>query len=426
MKTYAICGLSSRAIAEFAIPLIGIRELPEYGDFSQYGRIAAFLDIDAERCREFNKRAGTDFPVYLPGEFERMIAETKPDYVVVAGPDFNHAEYIIKALEHNIDVISEKPVVANCDQANAVFKAEKASKASVRVTHNFRFTPMHIALKRLIKSGEIGQITNVEMTYNLDSYHGSSYFRRWNRDRKMSGGLTITKECHHFDLLNWLIDDIPEQVFAFGALNYYGSKGFHKPEPTNGKKLSVSQQKAMCPYHKRWHSPGKELPKDDHLISYNKLFSIPKDVQYPPDKELYIYDDDIEIEDTYSVVIRYDKGASVAYSANFSAPWEGYILGINGSRGRIEVKHYTAPSRCNFHIDKEQKIFIYPLFGEGYTIDIKNIEGGHGGADPYLKHEMFVGTTAESKELSLAASFRKEPWQSQSAKLYGRPPHKIV
>ena len=122
---------------------------------------------------------------------------------------------------------------------------------------------------------------------------------------------------------------------------------------------------------------------------------------------IYIYDDEIKIEDTYSVVMRYSKGVSVAYSANFSAPWEGYIMGINGSHGRIEVRHYTAPSRCNFHVDTEQKIFIYPLFGEAHTIDIKNIEGGHGGADPYLKHEMFIGATDESKELSLAASFRE-------------------
>ena len=401
MKRYAICGVSTRAIAEFLVPLTGVEALPEYGDFSQYGEVAAMLDIDLERCHEFNEGAGTDYPCYRPDEFDCMVEETRPDCIVVTGPDSSHAGYIIKGLEHDIDVISEKPVVASCQQANDVFEALQKSKASVRVTHNFRYTPLHIAIKRLLMTGEIGQVTNIDMTYNLDSYHGSSYFRRWNRYREISGGLTITKECHHFDLLNWFIDDIPEQVFAYGKLNYYGPNGFHKPQGD----LTVTEQKAACPYHKRWNSPDKEQPKDDHLSHYNKLFKIPMTAQYPPEKELYIYDDDIKIEDTYSVVMRYRKGVSVAYSANFSAPWEGYILGINGSKGRIEVRHYTAPSRCNFHIDEAQKIHLYPLFGEGRTIDIKSIKGGHGGADPYLKHEIFVEQSQESEELELAADF---------------------
>jgi predicted dehydrogenase len=406
MKSYAICGLSCRAIAEFLIPLTGIEKLPEYGDFSKYGRIAALLDIDVKRCNEFNQRAGTSYPVYTPDEFDRMLEETRPDYVAVTGPDFTHAGYIVKALQKNIDVISEKPVIASCEQANEVFAAAQESKAAIRVTHNLRYTVLHKTLKRLLKNQEIGQITNIEMVYNLDSYHGSSYFRRWNRDRKLSGGLTITKGCHHFDLLNWLVDDVPEEVFAFGALNYYGPGGFHSPRKKNGKNLSVEEQKKLCPYYKRWNSPGRETPKDDHLNHFNKLFKIPMETQYPPDQELYIYDDDIHIEDTYSSVLRYRNGVSAVYSSNFSAPWEGYILGINGSLGRIEVRHYGAPSRCNFHVDTEQKIFIHPLFGESRAIDIKTVEGGHGGADICLKHEMFVEQNAESKELDLAASFR--------------------
>ena len=49
MKTYAICGLSSRAIGHFAIPFLGNPKLPEFEDYSAHARLVAILDMDRER-----------------------------------------------------------------------------------------------------------------------------------------------------------------------------------------------------------------------------------------------------------------------------------------------------------------------------------------------------------------------------------------
>nr|WGE05256.1 Gfo/Idh/MocA family oxidoreductase [Bacillus subtilis] len=35
-------------------------------------------------------------------------------------------------------------------------------------------------------------------------------------------GLSVHKSTHHFDLVNWWLGQNPEEVFAYGALNYYG------------------------------------------------------------------------------------------------------------------------------------------------------------------------------------------------------------
>src|SRR5690606_41681157 len=39
-----------------------------------------------------------------------------------------------------------------------------------------------------------------------------------------SGGLLVHKASHHFDLVNWWTDAIPESVFASGRLAYYGKR----------------------------------------------------------------------------------------------------------------------------------------------------------------------------------------------------------
>ena len=401
MKRCVVCGFSTRAIAMYVYPLIpGEKKLPEFGDYSKHARVVGALDVDPDRIKIFNERQQVSIPAYAPCDFDRMIGETKPDTVIVAGPDVTHAEYIIKALKHNLDVITEKPMVINCAQAKAVMEAEKKSKGTVRVGFNFRYVPAHKYIKRLIMSGALGKITNIEFVDNLDTYHGASFFYRWNRDRSQSGGLTVHKACHHFDLINWLIDDEPEQVFAYGALNYFGKNSPYNPA-RNKRKMSLDEVKKKCPYYQKWFGVGTEVVEDAHMKEYNNVLKLPYRVQYP--RELYIYDEDIAIEDTYSAVVRYRSGASMSYSFNVSAPWEGYILAINGIKGRIETIHYSDPSRCPFPASGRQTVTYIPLFGTRQVHDTPVVVGGHGGADDIIRHDMFIGITPESKELRICA-----------------------
>jgi predicted dehydrogenase len=102
-------------------------------------------------------------------------------------------------------------------------------------------------------------------------------------------------------------------------------------------------------------------------------------------------------------VIRYRRGASVSYSMNCSAAWEGYTLGINGTHGRLETTHYTAPARCPFPVGEGQAIAYYPLFGERQLYEAPPEQGGHGGADAHLARDLFGAPSPEAAELGLAA-----------------------
>ncbi|WP_039790212.1 Gfo/Idh/MocA family oxidoreductase, partial [Paenibacillus riograndensis] len=83
-----------------------------------------------------------------------------------------------------------------------------------------------------------------------------------------------------------------------------------------------------------------------------------------------------------------DQGALLSYSINFSAPYEGYRLAINGTLGRIESTEYHEPSRVPFPIP-QQTIDYYPLFGAKEIIYVVRGEGGHGGGDPVLLRDLF-------------------------------------
>jgi len=295
-------------------------------------------------------------------------------------------------------------MVISSEESLRVIAAEKRTGKKVKVAFNYRYTPTHQKLRRVIMEGRLGKITNIEFIYNLDTFHGASYFFRWNRERSKSGGLNIHKCCHHFDLISWLIGDLPEKVFAFGALNYFGPHGAHRPKGSNGEPLDPSETKRQCPYFQKNFS--KSTSADSNAISTGwDAYDLPYDVQYPPDQPRYIYDDAIDIEDTYSAVVRYRGGASMTYSCNFSAPWEGYTLAINGTEGRLEISNRVDPNPTGNSAPAGNTglITFLPLFGGCERIEIPAVAGGHGGADIVIQRDLFEGISDNSRDLQLLA-----------------------
>ncbi len=130
---------------------------------------------------------------------------------------------------------------------------------------------------------------------------------------------------------------------------------------------------------------SKASIKDDHLEAgdQSSLYTA-----YRPDA--CIFDEEIDIEDTYVAAVKYDGGALLSYSIIFSAPYEGYRLTINGTKGRIESNEFHEPSRIPFAFP-EQTIEYYPLFESKQTIQVVKNEGGHGGGDPLLLEDLFLG-----------------------------------
>jgi predicted dehydrogenase len=307
----------------------------------------------------------------------------------------------VAGLKRGLDVITEKPMSATCEQARAMLDAERASAGTLRVSHNVRYTARNRQIKRMVLDGLIGRVVSADLLWSVDEIHGSSYFYRWNRQRAFSGGLSIHKSCHHLDMVNWLIGDVPDQVFAYGALNYYGPDSVNNPSRRDGVAYSTLEQRARDPYQQRLAALGG-APPDEYFRPRSGWHDLPYTVQYSPDKPLYIYDAEIDIEDTYSAVIRYRSGASLSYALTFSGPWEGYRLGINGTKGRIEAESVTFRNRGG-ETPESQAITYYPMFGERQRHDIAPAAGGHGGADPLIRRDLLLGESDESKRLAIAA-----------------------
>lgn len=409
MKRYVVCGVSNRAKKMYIGPLLTT--------FRQQGALVGLLDPDPRRFDVLHEEWPDTqaIPQYGAHDFDRMVRETQPEVVIVAGVDATHVDYIVPALAHHLQVITEKPMAASASDCRRILRASAQDPGQVVVAFNYRYASIHTEIKTLIHQGLLGRITSIEVTWLIDTYHGASYFKRWNRDRRLSGGLSVHKSSHHFDLMSWWLEQEPVEVFGYGALNYYGQDAEFNPLRGGGRHCSTCAVRDACAYYRRWIPRGTdETPDDDHLQAFGGRH-LRDYSDYRPDA--CIFDPEIAIEDTYVGTIRYAGGAMASYSVNFSAPYEGYRIAVNGTRGRLETQYYH-PQRTFFPVP-QQTIEWLPLFGaKGSWVPIIR-SGGHEGGDPALLEDLFLGPAArpfsmvsDARAGALAVATGEALWRS--------------
>ncbi|MBQ7039422.1 MAG: Gfo/Idh/MocA family oxidoreductase [Clostridia bacterium] len=364
MKKYVLVGCGHRGIHSYAVPLVN-----EYEDCAE---LCGVYDINHKRAEVVSEFAGKNIPVF--DDFDEMLKTVKPDTVIVTPKDCAHDDYILKALYAGCDVISEKPLTTTFEKALRINKAQEETGKNVIVTFNLRFHPFFKRIKEIVKSGTIGKILSVHYEWMLDTSHGADYFRRWHRERENSGSLLVHKSTHHFDLVNWFLEEDPMEVMAFGSRRFYG-------ETRENRSLRCTG----CP-HKETCEFYLDIDKDPFL---KKIYRNCEDVDgYYRDK--CVFSDEINIEDSVSVNVRYSGGAIMSYSLTAHSPYEGLNLVLNGTDGRIEIKQNGLATALNYDAKTSNSLVIYNRKGEIIDMMIpQTTAGGHGGADSELRDRLF-------------------------------------
>jgi len=364
MKRVIFAGASLRSLGMFVEPVVQ--------EYKEMFTAAGIYDLNPVRARYIGNKF--DIPIYT--DFNEMLCKSNADLVIVTTVDAYHHEYIIKSLEAGLDVITEKPMTIDAEKTRAILEAEKKSGKKVTVTFNYRYAPYPTKIKELISSGVIGDIYSVHFEWildcNMDIYaHGTSYFRRWNRYMDKSGGLLVHKSTHHFDIINWFLDDVPEQVSAFGELRRYGKNG--NIRGSNCRNCVYSKE---CEFY--YDISKNEFEMDFYVAAEGE------DGYY---KDGCVFAEDIDIYDTMSVNVRYKKGAMMSYSLTAHSPYEGWRLAVNGSKGRLEAfLPETGQLTSDIHT-----IRIFEPTNNIITYDMPNISHGHGGGDVRLIRDLFIG-----------------------------------
>ncbi|MEO7581125.1 MAG: Gfo/Idh/MocA family oxidoreductase [Massilia sp.] len=377
-KRYAIVGVGSRA----RLYMNAVT-----GKFRDGNEIVAVCDSNPGRAalavRKISATGASTPRPYSGADFERMIRETKPQFIIVTTPDATHDDYIVRALDAGCDVITEKPMTTTPEKAQRILDAVKRSGRHIRVCFNYRYSPPRTQVKDLLMSGEIGDVLSVDFTWLLNTSHGADYFRRWHSNKAMSGGLMVHKATHHFDLVNWWLGAQPELVQAFGSRQFYtpamakrlGLQGAHE-------RCLTCPEKAKCTFY-------LDIGADEGL----KALYLDNEKHDGYFRDQCVFRPEISIEDTMSVMVRYDNGVQLSYALSAYDAWEGYHIAFNGTKGRIEHRIVESAGVAGANEVQSMSVGVstrvIPIRGPARDLEIWTGQGAHGGGDDVMLTEIF-------------------------------------
>jgi len=169
----------------------------------------------AEVREELGQQRATLLNTAYFRDHHTMIAETRPDLVVILTPHPSHAGLAIEALEAGCHVLVEKPMAVQTYEADAMIAASSAAGKLLAVSLQHRLRPEVLAARQILQSGRLGILQHMHFFTawpRTRAYYRSSPWRAtWKYE---GGGVLLNQAPHDLDLICHLLG-LPDGVTAF-------------------------------------------------------------------------------------------------------------------------------------------------------------------------------------------------------------------
>jgi predicted dehydrogenase len=180
-------------------------------------------------------------------DYKEMLDKEKDlNAVIIATPDFWHAEHAVAALSAGLHVYCEKEMSNTLEGAKKMLQAAKETGKLLQIGHQRRSNPRYIhCYDKLIKDAKLlGRITTINGQWNrgkascedllwpkdtdidkatLEKYGFESMqqFRNWRWYKKFGGGPIVDLGSHQIDIYGWFLGANPKSIIASGGVDYW-------------------------------------------------------------------------------------------------------------------------------------------------------------------------------------------------------------
>ncbi len=199
---------------------------PALNQLSDLFEISAFCASSESNKNKIQK----EYPG-LPffSDYKEMVQYPGIDAVVVLTPISLNTPVTIAALDHNKDVIVEKPMSENSASAKKLMEKEKSSEKKVLILEQNAFMKKAEELKKIVESGTLGEIIFYDLLWHdflCEEGNELSYGNtEWRKNPDFQLGTLYDCGIHEIALLSKIFGT-PKSVYAASAENYradYGS-----------------------------------------------------------------------------------------------------------------------------------------------------------------------------------------------------------
>lgn len=197
MKIINVAIIGCGAIAEKHALILNSKKNKNY-------KLIAVCDLKKEKAKNFAKK----FNLNYFDNIDKLLTSTNIDLLVVCTSSGSHYEIALQISKYKKNVIIEKPICLNLNQAKKIIKIYKKNKNLLFVVMQNRFNPALKLLKKSIEKNLFGKISSLSVrvwwSRNQSYYNKASWRGTWKND----GGIFMNQAIHHLDMMTWLLGPV--------------------------------------------------------------------------------------------------------------------------------------------------------------------------------------------------------------------------
>lgn len=303
------------------------------------------------------------------------------DAVFICTQDKMHYEPTLAAAEKGYHILLEKPMSPSPTECIEMTEAAEKNNVKVVVCHVLRYADFFVELKRIIDSGEIGNMVSVVHNENVGNTHQAHSFVRGNwRNSKESSPMILAKSCHDTDILQWLIGKRCLKVTSFGSLKYFNKENCFTDAPPrctdgcpHGDECPYDARKLYFPDHtgyREWYARVAANIGEGE-VDYNLVLEALKKGPYGR----CVFQCDNDVVDHQVVNMEFEDGVTAMFSMSAFTPETSRTIKIMGTKGQIRASMETNEITVTDFLTYTNR-----------KADISESDGlqGHGGGDTGL------------------------------------------
>ncbi|MCE5342890.1 MAG: Gfo/Idh/MocA family oxidoreductase [Eubacteriales bacterium] len=157
------------------------------------------------------------------GSLEEMLKNPQVDAVYVAAPNTMHFETARKSLEAGKHVLCEKPFTINAGQARKLYALARERGLFIMEAFWIRFLPLLIEMRKVIASGEIGDIVHVRSDYG---FIASGDRKEDKLSARLGAGALMDIGIYNLGFTHMVMDAAPVRFQSAMRKSQFGSDEF--------------------------------------------------------------------------------------------------------------------------------------------------------------------------------------------------------
>jgi predicted dehydrogenase len=218
-------------------------------------RISAVCDVWDKHLAEGRELAAPGG--FTTKEYRQILDRKEIDAVVIGTPNHQHVPMLKDACSAGKDVYVEKPLTHKLEEGPAALEAQNRYNRIIQVGQQQRSMPQFQKGLELVKSGQLGTVRKVHLTWNRNAARGTTKydidpstvnwqawlgsarpqpfdpyrFREWRWYWDFGGGVLADLMVHYIDVAHWYLGvDHPSEAVTIG--DKFTSPQWETPDTT--------------------------------------------------------------------------------------------------------------------------------------------------------------------------------------------------